>query len=974
MTARLHDCTIIMEYFLEHIARSLQREFGNGLKDHCLVFPNRRAGLFFMKYLAAELDKPVWTPANMTINDLFRSFSKLRMAENEILLFELYNAYKKLTGSGETFDDFYFWGDMLLNDFDDADKYLADISKLFRNVNDLKKIDEEFGEFTPEQAAIIKRFWVNFNPEKQTDEKRKFISIWSILHKLYQEFRKVLCENSLAYEGMIFREVTENKSWRTTSGNGWNTVHFIGFNALNECEKAIMLDLKKSGMARFYWDYDSSYIIPGNHNSAGFFMKDNLRVFGDDMPSEWSRDTLISSDSVSVTRKVINTSSDVAQVKLVPDLINNIPGLSPANAHETAIVLADENLLLPLLSSLPDNIREVNITMGYPLRHSSAYLLVKQLLEMFNNARLENNILLFRHADVMKVMKNPLIAGMLGPKDDEISKEILERKLVRVPADIFKKSEILQHIFIKPETPETISLYLQSLLASIMTDDETVAKEENSTKEVLPKTIRNEFIYRVLLSVNRLNTATRNSAIKLTAKTWSKILDRLLRVQSVPFSGEPLSGIQVMGILETRTLDFKNLIMLSVNDGILPSVTASSSFIPFSLREAFGLPSINHQESIYAYHFYRLLHRAENVTFIYNSNPEGLRSGEMSRFLLQMRYDELLEPEFLNLRFEIRNPGSLKNNIERTEEHLARIVSRFSPGKRKPGLSPSAINLWLNCRMKFYYRYVNDLKEPVITPEEIDPAMLGNLLHSAIRDLYINFRGKTIGKDTLEAISTNRKEISNLINAAIRKEFRREDDSFIAANEQIVRNVLNTYFSRIIEIDKKNAPFTLIDVEKPVHFRISGIDQEIIIGGVIDRIDVRKDITRIVDYKTGATSQSISSLNDLFREDRKKEADAWLQTLLYCEAYLEDKPDATVVPSVYKIKNIQDDLESDRLEIKAPKQPGVIVDDYSVIRQEFLEGLRSVVYKIYSTDEPFVMTDDIWSKCSWCPYRILCRR
>jgi hypothetical protein len=961
-----------MEYFLEHIARSLHAEFGNGLKNHCLVFPNRRAGLFFMKYLAAELDKPIWTPANMTINDLFRSFSKLRMAENEVLLFELYKAYRKLSGTEESFDDFYFWADMLLNDFDDADKYLADLSKLFRNVYDLKKIDQEFGEFTPEQALIIKRFWVNFNPEKLTDEKRKFISIWSILNDLYLEFRKVLTNKMLAYEGMIFREVTENKSWLTAGGLSWEMVHFIGFNALNECEKAIMLDLKKSGKARFYWDYDNSYIKPGHHNSAGFFMKDNLRMFGNDMPGEWSCDTFISSDSAGVKRKVINTSSDVAQVKLIPHLIEGIPGLSPGNAHQTAIVLADENLLLPLLTSLPDNISEVNITMGYPLRHTTAYLLVRQLLDMHENAREEKGVLLFRHADVLKILKNPHIAGMSGQKEEEIRKEIIGRKLMRVPSAIFKESEILRPVFIKPDSPESISSYLQTLLALIMNED--ADSEGGKVLEVLPKTIRNEFIYRVLLSVNRLNTATMNSGIKLTPRTWSKILDRLLRVQSVPFSGEPLSGIQVMGILETRTLDFKNLIMLSVNDGILPSVTASSSFIPFSLREAFGLPSVNHQESIYAYHFYRLLHRAENVTFVYNSNPEGLRSGEMSRFLHQMKYEHSLEPEFLNLSFEIRNPGTVKNTVERTEKHLDRIIRRFSSARRKSGLSPSAINTWLNCRMKFYYRYVNDLKEPEITPEVIDPAMLGNLLHSAIRNLYYNFRGKTIGIDTLEAITSNKKEISILINDAIRKEFRREDDSFIAANEQIVRNVLHTYFSRIIEIDKKNAPFLLVEVEKPAHFRIPGIEPEIIIGGVIDRIDKRMDVTRIVDYKTGTTSGTISSVSDLFSEDRKKDDDAWLQTMIYCEAYLTEVPGAKVVPSVYKVKNIQDDQESDRLEIKAPKQPGYIVDDYSEVRQEFIEGLQTVVKRIYSTGEPFVMTEAGWSKCSWCPYRILCRR
>ena len=240
-----------MEYFLERIARSLYSEFKDKLKSHCLVFPNRRAGLFFTRYLAGELSKPVWTPSIMTINDLFRSLSPLQSAENEMLLFELFKVYRTLTKSSEKFDDFYFWGDMLLNDFDDVDKYLADASKLFSNVQDLRKIDQQFGSLTPEQVEMIKRFWINFNPDDLTDKKSEFIRIWSILTDLYKEFKSNLKNKNLAYEGMIFRDVVENQDWKTATGCKWDIVHFIGFNALNECEKAIMSGLKKDVRATF---------------------------------------------------------------------------------------------------------------------------------------------------------------------------------------------------------------------------------------------------------------------------------------------------------------------------------------------------------------------------------------------------------------------------------------------------------------------------------------------------------------------------------------------------------------------------------------------------------------------------------------------------------------------------------------------------------------------------------------------------
>lgn len=961
-----------MEYFLERIARSLYSGYKDRLQSQCLVFPNRRSGLFFTKYLAAELSKPVWTPSIMTINDLFRSLSPLQPAENEILLFELFKIYRTLTKSSEKFDDFYFWGDMVLNDFDDIDKYLADASKLFRNVNDLKKIDQQFGGLTTEQVEIIKRFWINFNPDTLTDEKSEFIRIWSILNDLYNGFKKKLKDKNLAYEGMIFRDVIENQEWKAAAYKKWDVIHFIGFNALNECEKAIMSGLKKDGKALFYWDYDNSYVRNNKMNSAGFFMKNNLEIFGNDMPGDWSYDTMLMKGKGFVKRRVIDASSDVSQVKLLPELIKELPGLTPSNAHQTAIVLADENLLMPVLTSLPENIAEVNITMGYPLRHTSVYSLVKHLLEMQNKAEVRNGAVYFYYSDVMRILKNSLITGLMTEPENEIIKEITEKNLILVPAGKFDGSVRLSELFKKPSTPLQVSEYLKSVLSLIVSGDS--GEEVKVSQEIFPGIIRNEFIYRVILSINRLDAISRDPDISFTTDTWTRILDRLLKMQSVPFSGEPLTGIQIMGILETRTLDFRNLVILSANEGILPAITASSSFIPFSLRDAFGLPSINHQESIYAYHFYRLLHRAENVTFVYNSNPEGLRSGEMSRFLQQMKYEPVQKPEFRSVSFEIGNPADTGTSIERTNDHYLRILSRFSDNNGKNRLSPSAINTWLSCRMRFYYRYVNGLKEPDKVTEEIDPAMLGVLLHESMRKLYSGLVGKPLDKDKINSIMDNRKELAQLISDAIKDIFKRSNDYLVAVNELIVRDVLLVYISRILAIDGRNTPFTILALEESVSFRVASGETGIIAGGTIDRVDMSHGVTRIVDYKTGSTADSIPSVSHLFKNERDKNADGWLQTLLYCEGYLNTRPEARVRPSVYKIRKVPGEQPNDKLIIKVPGKEEHQVDDYSKVRNEFLEGLDSVVKLIFSKDEPFVMTSDIRNKCFYCPYRVLCMR
>ncbi len=907
-----------MEYFLKRIAKSLYTEFGDNLNSHCLVFPGRRAGLFFLKYLSGEIKKPLWTPRILTINDLFYSLSKLRAAENELLLFELYKVYRSVKKSQETFEDFFYWGDMLLNDFDDIDKYLADPSGLFRNVSDIKKIDQQFGGLTQEQAEAVKRFWINFDPGKPTAEKTGFISIWSVLNDMYLAYRKSLREKNIAYEGMIFRDVAEMEPWKDLSVFKWDMIHFIGFNALNECEKTLMLGLKKEGRARFYWDYDESYISETNLNSAGYFLKYNIRIFGNDMPHDWKYDTLLSGQNKDIKRRVIDTSSDIGQVKLIPGLISELPGLTDENAHETAIILSDENLLMPILSSLPENIRDINLTMGFPLRQTPFFSLIKNLLELQRNAMVKDGKNLFR-----------------------------------------------------VDTPAMISDYLKSKLSLIVSGNEV-----NDTGNFLSQnSIRNEFIYRVILSINRLDDAIAKSGISITADTWIRILERLLRKQSVPFSGEPLAGLQIMGLLETRALDFRNLIILSVNEGILPSATASSSFIPFNLREAFGLPSVNHQESVYAYHFYRLLHRAENVTFIYNSNPDGLRTGEMSRFLQQMKYDKSLRPEFLSSGFEIKNPESIETSLTRTEEHNRQLFLRLSDDEGIPYLSATSINTWLNCRMKFYYRYVNGLEEPEIRREEIDPAMLGTLLHDILKNLYERYAGNELNAGLINEILTDRRNLDQMIDKSVSDNL---PEASTSGNELIVRDVLLTYIERILRMDKAYAPFTILGVEKSFRFRISrgsgNSKADIAAGGRIDRIDLKDGIIRIVDYKTGSVADHIGSIGDLFAEDREKELDGWLQLLLYCEGYLHSTQVTTIVPSIYRAKKVPTEQSDNRLHIKKSRSESFIVSDYSSVRTEFIEGLNSILKTILNPEEPFIMTTRRWDKCTYCPYKVLCKR
>jgi hypothetical protein len=631
---------------------------------------------------------------------------------------------------------------------------------------------------------------------------------------------------------------------------------------------------------------------------------------------------------------------------------------------------------MPVLTSLPEFMGDINITMGYPLKQTQVYTFLKHLMDLQRTATTTEGVVRFGYKDVISILKHTLLTGLLSESDNELVNEIVKTNLIRVPSDRFAPSEYLSRIFIKPLTPAELSDYFKDILSFIAVNGEST--KDTAANNSVQGNIRNEFIYRIVLSINRLETIVKSPEISFTTDTYIRVLDRMLRIQSVPFSGEPLSGIQIMGILETRALDFQNLIILSVNEGIIPAVSAGSSFIPFSLREAFGLPSVNHQESIYAYHFYRLLQRAENVTFTYNSNSEGLRSGEMSRFLIQMKYDDALKPDFLDLNFEIKTQGSKGEIIERQEEHSKQLVSIFLDKNNARTLSPSAINTWLSCRMKFFYRYINCLKEPENISTDIDPAMLGSILHEIMNNLYHDYIGRILTGEMLNSMISNRQLLAKIINDAVNEKFKYGREDSVSGNELIVRDVLMTYLIRILNTDKTLAPLTVLNLEDSFSFMLSvlsnGSNIEILTGGKIDRIDSVNGVTRIVDYKTGTVSESVSSIDDLFVDDRNKDSDGWLQTLLYCEAYHATHPGSLVRPSLYKIKKMSGALFTDKFRMKTNSMKEMLIDNYETVREEFLIGLKSLINIIFNDNEPFIKTSDIRGKCSYCPYKTLCMR
>jgi len=961
-----------MPYFLEKIASHLYQTYGNNLNRECLVFPNRRAGLYFLKYLSKLTGKPVWSPAIKTINELFNLYSSLQLAENEVLIFELYKTYRKLAPEAESFDDFYFWGEMLLNDFDDIDKYLVNASKLYRNLSDLKNIDHEFGELTDEQIDIIRQFWINFRSGSETKQKDDFKGIWALLPQLYNQFRESLIGKDIAYEGMIFRDLAERFRNNQIPESRWDHFHFIGFNALNQCEKVLMHSLKEAGKAKFFWDFDSSYVYDNSNHSAGFFIRQNLKEFGNDMPSDWDYSRISHGSNIEVIRNVIDTSSDVAQVKLVPVLLEEMNIKEGGDLHHTAIVLADENLMIPLISSLPEFISDVNITMGYPLKFSPVYSLVKHLLSLQKNSRVENGQVLFDHVDILNILKHSYFSDNEVLQGLVLTSEIISENKSWISSERFNEIQPYNLIFDVPTSPVQYPAYLRKILEIVyLTDDE---KQDSYPESEI--NIRNEFIYKTILAINRLENIISESELNFTVDTCSRLIDKILRGITIPFSGEPLKGIQIMGILETRCLDFNNIILLSANEGILPRSSAGSSYIPFNLREAFGLPTIRHQDSIFAFYFYRLLQSAGNITFVYNSNSEGLKTGEMSRFLLQMKYLEHSPPSFSGSGYEIKPQNIIQTTLERSGLHVGILEDKFLGTGSKP-ISPSAINTWLHCRMKFYYRYVCALKEPEVIKTEIDPALFGEMLHKIMEKIYSPFRMKPLERDFINSLRSDSSGINNIIRNIINTIYRTGQSYGINEGDITIADILSSYVNQILLFDSSIAPITLKDLEKRIEtnleIKYNGSITGLEAGGVIDRLDQTGGIFRVVDYKTGSTTMELKSIESLFDENYEQRNEAWFQILMYCEIFSRENKDKTIRPALYAIRNFTDPEFTDHLILKPDRSTRLAINNYEEIRQQYLSGLLDVLENIFSKDTPFIMTEHR-KKCEYCPFRQLCQR
>ncbi|MBN1118416.1 MAG: PD-(D/E)XK nuclease family protein [Bacteroidales bacterium] len=954
--------------FLKQVAEYVYEHYKNNMHELSIIFPNKRARLFFNKYLTEITVKPIFSPAYYTISEYMQKLSGEVLADQFTLLFTLYEVYIRISGSKESFDNFLFYCEMLLADFDDIDKYLVNPEHLYQNLYELKELEAYHDYLTEEQLKAILQFWKVFtenNPD--SPEKKNFSSLWLVLKKIYFEFNKELDKQGISYEGKAARKAIEKLAKGETEIQEDNVL-FVGFNALNKCEEKLFKHLNDNKKGKFFWDHDEYYIEKGEFHEAAFFLKTLIRDFPKPFDFETDNHNLKKGKNI----RIIDIPTQTGQAKALPELMKNLPADWLKEPSETAIALADESLLIPVLTSLPADIKEVNISMGYPLKDSLVYNFINILLDLHNNKRAAAGSELFYHKDVIRLIQHGFMRTYLEHKLQEISKEIQKSNLIFVQLSWLKEKHAIFGQFLQKDIAAgNFTEYLIQVLDNV---PEALASLNEKSRE-----IEKEALARIMGQLRRINDVFSSSKIDYSFRSLVKLIAKVLQGTSIPFNGEPLSGLQIMGILETRTLDFKNLIVLSMNEGTFPKSGNVPSLIPYTLRNAFKLPTVEHQDAIFGYYFYRLLQRAGNIQLVYCSSVNDAQKGEPSRFIQQIDYEPLFKTEKLTLGYKVY-PQSVKSIKVCKSAETRNILKHKYCGENSRLMSPSAINTYLNCQLRFYFRYIAGIPEPEEILEEVEANTLGSILHKSMQILYSKIINKVSNKEDFEYIKKNKKSIEDAVIQAFweeyispdgKKEFPGVDKAEIKGKNILVKLVIIKYVNQLIDYDSQNAPLTILSLED-IHEAELAIDDEITLktGGYIDRIDSKEGFIRIVDYKTGKTDQEFFSVENLFTDGADKRNNAAFQILLYSLVYSKNNKSEKTVPALFFLRNLGNKNYLPNLRMGKSKE---IIADYSPLHDEFSEKLMETLQDIFSETGVFMQTESE-KYCSYCPYINICNR
>ena len=904
-----------MKSFLAYVAEDIIQKYGTDLSRTAVVFPNKRASLFLNEHLARLTNgKPLWSPAYITISELFRQQSSLTVADPIKLVCDLHKSFCLHTGSDETLDKFYGWGQLLISDFDDIDKNMADAERVFANLRDIHELDD-LSYLTDEQRQLLKHFFSHFTEEHETELKQRFLRLWSHFTDIYHDFNERLAQQGLAYEGALYRSVVTNNQ-ETITNNSYDRYLFVGFNLLQKVEQQLFSQLQKEGKARFYWDFDDYYM---QQHEAGRFIASYLSYFPNELDSQ--REDIYKNFQQPKDITYLAAPTEHIQARYVSKWLRDQQRYK--DGRRTAIVLCNEQLLPTVIHCLPDEVEKVNITTGYPLSQTPVASFIQRYYDM-----------------------------VLGGNST---------RLVR----LFHRHPYAR--FVEDGQP------LLTMLRAIA----------QGGKEEITDPLFQESLFRAYTLVNRLNALVESGDLQVSDTTLQRLVNQLIQQTTIPFHGEPAEGLQVMGVLETRNLDFEHVLLLSCNEGNMPKGVNDSSFIPHSIRQAYELTTVENKVSIYAYYFHRLLQRAKDVTILWNNATEDGQRGEMSRFMLQL----LVESRQQITQHTLQSGKSIARYtpapIEKTPHVLDLLNQQFIGPDAL--LSPSAINKYMRCQLQFYYRYIAGIKEPdePADEQELDNRIFGNIFHQAADTLYHQLP-KHVTREALDQLLKSKIAIGKAVDDAFHEEL---PHALIGGLHLINREVIIRYLRQLIEIDKALAPFDILGLECDVYRELAVSDGQsagslqLRLGGRIDRLDQMSDgRIRVVDYKTSSKKiKYLNSVEDIFDPAKIHDhSDYYLQTFTYADIVSRQQADILHLPSDVTHHAVSPALLFIQHASAKDYDPTLCFGKVKILdirehSDRFCELLENKVNEIFMKNIPFTPTTDL-KICQTCPYLQMCRR
>ena len=993
--------------FLEYVAEDIIGKYGTDLSRIAVVFPNKRAALFLNEHLARLAGQPVWSPAYITISDLFRQHTDLKTADPIKLICDIHKSFTKCTGIDETLDHFYGWGQLLLADFDDIDKNMADADSIFCNLKDIHELDD-ISYLDDEQKEMLARFFANFSDDIDSELKKRFLSLWSHFGDIYHDYNRRLTEQGIGYEGAIYRKVASEQTLHLK----YDKYLFVGFNLLQKVERVLFSRLMKEDKAKFYWDFDEYYMPSPSHHlntspSQHLTTSPSQHLSGGALVSSAPTNLNTSpSQHLNISdfpNELDNTAPDIyanmrrpKRIRFISSPTENAQARFASNwllenerykaGCKTAVVMCDESILLPIMHSLPPEADKVNITSGFPLAMTPVASLVMLLFDLYTLG-LRKKGTAFNPHYLKKLMAHPYA----------------------------------HHLTISPPHHLNTSTPQHLTTSTILHHIATLVKQVGIATKQEGDALTQESVFRMFTILNRLATLADSGDLLVDNTTLRRLVSQLVSSSSIPFHGEPVVGVQIMGVLETRNIDFDNVLLLSCNEGNMPKGVNDSSFIPYSIRKAHGLTTIDNKVAIYSYYFHRLLQRAGDITIAYNNSTDNGHTGEMSRFMLQLLVESGQKINHYCLTAKNQPTPLMPKPIEKDETALSKL-------EEMSRLSPSAINTYIRCKLAFYYQYIAHIKEPDSDPETIDNRLFGNIFHRAAYLIYkdITDHSPVIEKAHIQAYLSNRKLLASVVDRAFEEEECKTNNGLQIIN----REVIIEYITKLLKIDQQLCPFSILAMEEEAKVYTSlsftipsegalvggyGIpaiptqptcsvgalkggalvssaprtsaprtsaptkQYNITIGGIIDRLDILTDKQtgkpriRVVDYKTGnQPSSPIKNIDEIFDPNniRSKHSNYYLQAILYSLIVSRSKrwnpANHPVSPALLFIKQAPANHYDPTLCID--KHP---ISDVTVYEEEFLTQLKHTLADIYSPDTPFTPTDDR-KKCELCPYRMLC--